>query len=63
MLEHQFGPFAATYRDLLAPNGAVVSIVGDPSDLARHFLLTQWDERRSMPKALGLAANSDDIPL
>jgi hypothetical protein len=64
MLEHQFGPFAATFGDRLWPNGVAGCVIGGPSDLARHFLLTQWDELRTMPKGLGLgAANADDIPL
>lgn len=54
MLEHQFGPFAANSGDRLWPNDAANSCIGGPSDLARHFLLTQWDELRAMPKALGL---------
>ncbi len=63
MLEHQFGPFAVTFGDQLEPKGVAGSFMGGPSDLARQFLLTQWDELRTMPKALGLgAANPDDIP-
>ncbi|WP_424363332.1 hypothetical protein [Methylocystis parvus] len=53
MLEHQFGPFAATFGGRLWPNGVADCGIGGPSDLARHFLLSQWDELRAMPKAVG----------
>ncbi len=53
MLEHQFGPFALTFVERLGPKGIASCIIGGPSDFARHFLLTQWDELRTMPKALG----------
>jgi hypothetical protein len=56
MLEHQFGPFAITFGDQLAPNDKAGCIIGGPSDLARHFLLTQWDELRTMSKTSGLGA-------
>ncbi len=53
MLEHQFGPFAAAFGDRLRPNGDYDCVIGGPTDLARRLLLTQWDELRTMPKALG----------
>ena len=56
MLEHQFGPFAVTFGDRLLPNRVAGCVIGAPSDLARHFLLTQTDELHAMPKALGLRA-------
>ena len=53
MLEHQFGPFALALVERLGPKGIAGCGIGGPSDLARHFLLTQWNELRAMPKALG----------
>jgi hypothetical protein len=53
MLEHQFGPFAVTFGDRRASNGVAGRFIGGPADLARHFLLTQWAELRTMLKALG----------
>ena len=53
MLEHQFGPFALTFVEPLGPKGMASSVLGGLPDLARHFLLTQWNELRAMPKALG----------
>jgi hypothetical protein len=60
MLEHQFGPFAATLGRRARRKGATGCITGGPSELARHFLLTQWDELRAMPKTLGLGTTGID---
>jgi hypothetical protein len=57
MLEHQFGPFPGFSDARLWQFGVAGSATRGPSDLARHFLLTQWDELRTMPNRLEFAGN------
>ncbi len=54
MLEHWFGPFPDRFGDWIGPNG-VATCSGSPAwDFAVEFMLSRWDELRTMPKGLGL---------
>jgi hypothetical protein len=54
MLQHEFGPFADTFGAWIGPFGVASCASGGPWGFAKEFLLTQWDDLRTMPKAFGL---------